>query len=116
MSEIKFRAWNGGAMEYGGFSVHATGEIVDISPLSKVKKNSPLMQYTGLKDQNGKEIYKGDIIKYISPDGVALPTDLKITAKVIYEDGAFKDGRTKTYVGWANWEVIGNIYQNPEKL
>lgn len=58
--EIKFRAWNGRAMEYGGFSIHATGKIVDIvEPLTFIKEDSPIMQYTGLKDKSCRGIYEG---------------------------------------------------------
>lgn len=61
MREIKFRAWNGDAMEYGGFSVHASsGQIIAAPFITRVTKDAPLMQFTGLHDKNGKEIYEGD--------------------------------------------------------
>lgn len=71
-----------------------------------------LMQYTGLKDKNGKEIYEGDILNYGTP-------------KYIYFDE--KEGRyllKNDNIGYAFYvsdlvnqsEIIGNIYENPELL
>lgn len=76
--------------------------------------NSPLMQYTGLKDKNGKEIYEGDIVQ----------THTKEFAKVVFQNGCFMwDNAPLCYdeewefaktEKWA--EIIGNIYENPELL
>ena len=76
-----------------------------------------LMQYTGLKDKKGKEIYEGDILKLESWVG---------TQQVAFIEGAFcladKDGN---YVGDIHYihhagimqsEIIGNIYENPELI
>jgi len=71
------------------------------------------LQFTGLKDKNGKEIYGGDIIEHQIP---VLGTDRK---PVIFEKGCFKlkdyDFNEWVYPG-ATFEVIGNIYENPELL
>lgn len=54
--EIKFRAWNNGQM----------WEIFDLlnpkEPIDNWPKGNILMQFTGLKDKNGKEIYEGDVV------------------------------------------------------
>ena len=108
MRDIRFRAWNGEAMEYGGFSVHATAGNIQPTPLTKVTAESPLMQYTGLKDKNGVEIYEGDIVE----SGVEYWTNRnRMVVKWDDEDGA-----------WSKWwpraafEVIGNKWENPELL
>jgi uncharacterized phage protein (TIGR01671 family) len=73
-----------------------------------------LMQYTGLKDKNGKGIYEGDIIqeKYGNEFGVG---------KVVFEDGAFwvhfsDDEYLLIGCDSEETEVLGNIYENPELL
>jgi hypothetical protein len=72
----------------------------------------PIMQYTGLKDKNGQEIYEGDIV-IIGPN--LIPT----TMEVVFTSGQFiysRDDRftAMSYPEYAN--VIGNIYENPELL
>ena len=92
----------------------------DGSPLKTEKvvsgNHAILMQYTGLKDKNGKEIYEGDIIRESDGDGGY------IYAKVVY----YKDGFMGKEKGFEpeypisdfknETEVIGNIYENPELL
>ncbi|MEX1447850.1 YopX family protein [Enterococcus sp. C76] len=83
----------------------------------EVGKQAELMQSTGLKDKNNKEVYQGDIIRCISG----------CLHEVIWlekYDGMFLGGMPMWYLSRVNngycWtgkeEIIGNIYENPELL
>ncbi len=79
-----------------------------------------VLQYTGLKDKNGKEIYEGDILQkpILSTSYFSRRLNRQVSngrnkrKTVIWEQSDFKCGWNvvKSNV----WEVIGNIYENPE--
>lgn len=77
-----------------------------------------IMQYTGLKDKNGKEIYEGDIVKgHYYKEGIAY----RFIGKVKYIGSKYEICGVKQYIGLATelnstYEIIGNIYENPELL
>ena len=80
--------------------------------------NNPLMQYIGLKDSEGAEIYEGDIVLV----GAHLPTQ---HYRIVFEQGDFqtgfkkKSGDSLTDLGKefsVKFEIIGNIHENPELL
>ena len=78
-------------------------------------KRFELMQYTGLKDKNGREIYEGDIVNVNHYGGTK-----RLETVQIYTTGGFADIHPFQGDGY-HWsaskcEVIGNIYENPELL
>jgi hypothetical protein len=123
MRETKFRAWHEGKMyrvlvlllgqlEQTVTLVQDEGPYVTV-PLDEVE----LLQYTGLKDKNGKDVYEGDIIK------VAKNSRL---FHVIWNEWAFcwdlaalnTEGSPVAFTGLphATFDAIGTIYENPDLI
>jgi hypothetical protein len=102
--EIKFRVWDKqNKLWVAGWGIGQSGVQSDVG--SKV-----FMQYTGLTDKNGKEIYEGDIVQFEA----LLDGEKKGKARVFFQDGSFiANGLMNNQIPL---EVIGNIYENPELL
>lgn len=127
MRDIKFRCWDTENKQmlkvqeldfedtfYGGrLSIRADmyNDYFDIEDMI-------LMQYTGLKDKNGKEIYEGDIAVYREDGSIGKITWNKEEAgfyfSMLLEDGGYEEEMICDYIN--NIEVIGNIYDNSELL
>jgi uncharacterized phage protein (TIGR01671 family) len=80
-------------------------------------KCSPLMQYTGLKDKNGREIYEGDIILGDSYGEYPLiiKWDNEYTGFYCHDPKGNEDDHLNM-IEAANGKIIGNIYENPELI
>jgi uncharacterized phage protein (TIGR01671 family) len=129
MREIKFRAWDEGNrvlhkdVEFIRSGIEDNDWIIFKSDKQKLEndavfdnpyfqKQIKLMQYTGLKDKNGVEIYEGDIVKG-TIFGIAF-VKYEHNSFVLWNKGSYsRDYRNYVH---ENIEVIGNIYENYELL
>ena len=121
--DIKFRAWSEDTCEMVQVArldikeetIHYENGIKSLNREQELGfwwKPYVLMQYTGLKDKNGVEIYEGDIVRYFRSE----------LAVIVYRNGGV-DIRS---LSWGDREpiqrrlgeieVIGNIYQNKDLL
>ena len=133
MRDIKFRAWDDKSKKMWEPEVICikdgkvkAGLVMTPAQAKKGVKegwfyDNPLMQYTGLKDKNGKEIYEGDIIDYgyysKEDDTEDLSRPMRFVAKWSQEDSGFvANGRLMTRYQYYAFPVIGNIYENPDLL
>jgi len=109
MREIKFRAYSYRSKRMWGWGELENEEIGDMLK----NPQEEIMQYTGLKDKNGKEIYEGDIVKIKYRDYLGIIKWRDCGFYINERDYAKKDfvlNITSTE------EIIGNIYESPELL
>ena len=121
--DIKFRAW------YKKSKVIIPWDLISesrtlaffVNNHNRNISNCVLMQFTGLIDRNGKDIYEGDIVECCSGYGGIFK------AEIVFVDGCFeiqepqgKDGVFRDYLKCLTCNnavsVIGNIYENPNIL
>ena len=131
MRIIKFRAWDelNQEMVYEKTGIFSGGK----SSWEILKLYENVMQFTGLHDKNGKEIYEGDIILFQKFSNWDDDSMKRHKATVIFKEGCFMweilEFGKKSVTYYANateplrntnsiWglEVIGNIYENQELL
>lgn len=123
--EIKFRLWyHNCVMEYRAddWYIDLHGDLFcfdsDTESYEKVNRHFSyeIMQYTGLKDKHGKEIYKGDILDF----GGLRPIEIRwgecgFKSRLIPFDNS--EPIHLTQIGMSEFgEVIGNIYENTELI
>jgi len=126
MREIKFRAWDKSIKQWiPYFEISAIGMFVKCFKPNYIVPDAELMQYTGLKDKNGGEIYEGDIVRYrclICVNKDLEQTYDEVIGVVEYQGSCFTAGMRQGYYSsyllyeLDKYEVIGNIYENPELL
>lgn len=139
MRPIKFRAWDKEKKEWykptheaykgqlfelfvsfaGSLASHTMNGMTDESVFPDCFE---LMQFTGLTDKNGKEIYEGDVVKFqmTRTKLVDHPVMTAFTDETAIYQGAVKWGE----FGWRPFvdgkveecEIIGNLYENPELI
>ena len=125
MRELKFRAWDKDSQKMCVVGqIQWLGEDIDHVLRDRSRgwtndyiSNYELMQYTGLKDKNGKEIYEGDIGETYSSGFMRWGRSPK--GVVIYENGKFTIRECEWGMNGTPWgavTIIGNIYENPELI
>lgn len=104
MREIKFRAWDKDRMVKG----------FELFEDNSAYRGAIPMQFTGLLDKNGKEIYEGDLL-HNSMDKEPFYIIQWDSRNACFELGDDGNNLAKFAVH-EFWEVIGNIYKNPELI
>ena len=113
--EIKFRGWD-----------KANKRMLAPQDLSQSggywewlgKEDVELLEFTGLRDADGKEVYEGDVVEYV-PDPIGNPKDRDVFV-VEYVRSGFcfvKPGDGDhwiTYLQESKIRVIGSVFENPE--
>jgi uncharacterized phage protein (TIGR01671 family) len=125
MREIKFKAWCEEMNDYvcdedlSQFVWRIEqGQLSLYDPLFAIKE-LVLMQYTGLKDKNGVEIYEGDLLRLWREDGEYYKP-LEVHYCALWCQFVVEDVQNKEQFGirqdFEEFEVIGNIHSNPELI
>ena len=115
MREIKFRAWYQSMMYYsnveGPIGIYALLDSLSVRGTISMSEIT-LMQYTSLKDKNGKEIYEGDILKTERQEIAKVEWNNRIAGFSLYTLRAWNPKSC-----WDDTvEIIGNIYEDQDLL
>ena len=119
MREIKFRAWTGDEMVDVSAIIFDEGtkvspyepHILDSHNDVHLLKDIELMQYTGLRDKNGTEIYEGDVVEDSKGRGEVLWVQEHCSFLVAVAGGFFRLENGNAEYRLTETEVIGNIHE-----
>ena len=132
--QLKFKVWDDSNSNLGMSEPFELGEcraVFHHGPDGLMRKNIDLsmrfLQFTGLKDRKGKDIYEGDVLfaRFGVPGAFGIP-GAKVAARVFFSDGCFqvrvKAGKSEIgvladFIEWLGQvEIVGNIYENSELI
>jgi uncharacterized phage protein (TIGR01671 family) len=130
MREIKFRAWdplNKRWIRIWSLKLNIDGSILAVTDIVDLEMYGThqvkVLEYTGLKDKNGKDIYEGDVLEngqYTHEPVVVIWDSGTCSYDLQTGDGSEQEHLLDTSgeadLGYVFWEIIGNIYENPELL
>lgn len=118
MREFKFKVWDKrGKQMYTASDIFSYGvgvtEAIDEDGGNILYEEYELLQFIGLKDTNGKEICEGDILLVNGGE-----KGFEYTGDVYFKGGSFhcRNSSTPDWGDMSNYEIIGNIYENPELI
>ena len=117
--EISFRVWDTYLGNWGdpGAFLGITSRGVLISENELNTKGSVVQQFTGLKDKNSKKIFEGDIIEMNESGGdYCLGSVFFYKGSFVVNENAGIDEFSELGNNANYFEVIGNIFENPELL
>lgn len=125
MRKVKFRGWNGNEMRHGwGFFTNEKGvSYIVIDANDHYPEPVTLLQFTGARDKGGNDIYEGDILEDDFEN--AFGSLSRQRAPVIFCDDCYHfvmKGKVDNGIEKDHWSIsadaviVGNIYQNPERL
>jgi len=110
MRDRKFKAWDRVKKEWvTSFSISSWGEVIGIPNA----KDCVLVEWTGLHDKHGNEIWEGDILRGREPETEITTGELRMIVGDAFVDyAAIRDA----IIDNKCIEIIGNIYENPDLL